>query len=407
MAFKDITKVLYDGKVKLDYKDKAHRYYARPRVNWDLPEDDPKAWGKIMYPKGTTTLIGDTLEKKGLMTWPMGLALRELFGYYNFKTAQGDVKEGFSKGVGSMWEDGVTFAFDQETLLPIVRSASQAWQRRQKQGADIGTVVHDAIEHFVLANPNREVPVLDKDGNPVIEQDGSPAMELPPIMPSGFDIAEQYNWNIKEAFPLPELGKEDQFEAERNLAFENAPADIEMANQAFAAFVEWWTTVRPVLYGAEDLLYSLQYNTCGTFDGDLGIPRDAHPCADLFPKKKHIIRVTADWKTSNASSSESAAMPEGVNYQYFVQSAIYELMRREMGLPEADDLLIVSARKDGGFSLVYASELNLTMEDCLEWAKAVILAYRLCDKTKQGLLAHAPKEQAKPKETPTFNGEAF
>lgn len=356
MAFKDITKVLYDGKIKLDYKDKAHRYYARPRVDWEKPEDDPKAWGKIMYPKGTTTLIGDTLEKKGLMTWPMGLALRELFGFYDFEGDSGRMT-GFSKGVGELWEDGKLKALTQEELLPLALSASKAWQRRQKKGADIGTVVHDAIEHYITGEP--------------------------------FDIAEQYNWNIKEAFPLPEQGEEDKFEAERNLAFEEFDADVECAKLAFEQFVKWWTETKPTLHAAEDLLYSMEHNVCGTFDGDISVKGEHHPVY----KDKEFVRCTADWKTSNASKSKSAAMPEGVNYQYFVQSAIYEMIRREMNKEPADDLLIVSARKDGGFSLVYASEVGLTVEECIDWAKAVILCYRLAEKTKSGLLKHAEEAQ--------------
>lgn len=357
MAFKDITRVMYDGKVKIDYKDKAHRYYARPRVNWDLPEDDPKAWGKIMYPKGTTTLMDETLEKKGLMQWPKQVALRELLGFYDaFETTDPETNEkhmvaaGFSKGVGTLWGDDEHTklgSFERDELIAKLKSANTAWQRKQKQGADIGTVVHDAIEHFIK--------------------------ELP------FDIEEQYLWNIKESdYETEEL---------RETAMEAAPAEVEMAKTAFLEFQKWWLQTSPVLYGAEELLYSLKHNICGTYDGDIGIQAQFHPVfADQGQK---IIRVTADWKTSKASQSKAAAMPEGVNYGYFVQSAIYEILRREMGLPANDDLLIVSARKDGGFTLVYASELGLTVGDCIQWAESVIICWRMASKTKDGLWQHA------------------
>jgi len=347
MAFKDITKVLYDGKIKLDYKDKAHRYYARTRINWDLSPDDPKAWSKVIYPKGTTTLLGDTLEKKGLMQWPKGLAIRELFGFYDFKNDNGDQMTGFSKGVGTLWEDGKLKPLTQEESIAIIKSANDAWQRKQKKGADIGSVVHDAIEHFIKGEE--------------------------------FDIAENYNWTIKEsAFETEEL---------RDKAWEEAPLEVEMAKTAFLQFQKWWMTATPTLHSAEDILYSLEYNVCGTYDGDLSIKREYHPKPELFEKEE--LRITADWKTSNASASKEAAAPEGVYYSYFIQLAIYELMRREMGFPPADDLLTVSARKDGGFSLIYASELDLTVEECIDWAKAVILCYRLADKSKGKLLAHA------------------
>jgi hypothetical protein len=353
MAFKDITKVLYDGKIKLDYKDRAHRYYVRERVNFDLPEDDAKAWGKIKYPKGTTTLIGDTLEKKGLMTWPMGLALGELFGFYDFNGSDGERRTGFSKDKGTLWDDGHLLPVDQETALPLLLSASKAWSRKQKKGADIGTVVHDAIEHFIKGQE--------------------------------FDIGEQYLWSIKEALPLPNQGEEDKFEVERNLAFDEYESDVACATKAFLQFQKWWLLIEPKLHGAEDLLYSMKFNVCGTYDADLSIPGKHHP---VF-KDKEFVRCTTDWKTSNASASKEAAMPEGVNYQYFVQDAIYEMMRREMGMEPADDLLVVSARKDGGFSLVYASELGLSVQECIDWAEATILCYRLAEKSKAGLLAHA------------------
>jgi hypothetical protein len=365
MAFKDITKVLYDGKIKLDYKDKAHRYYARPRVNWDLPEDDPKAWGKIMYPKGTTTLIGDTLEKKGLMTWPLSLAIRELFGFYDFKTEEGERLIGFSKEkavdeesgevketgrfVGTMWNDKdpkQIGPFSAEEAKKIVRSANAAWQRRQKKGADIGSVVHDAIEHFIK------------------NQD--------------FDIAENYAWNIKET--------DYENEADKVLAMEEFDLDVAMAKKAFLRFQKWWLTLNPELHSAEDILYSLEHNTCGTYDGDFSMLRERHPLPHLFETDK--LRITADWKTSNASASKEAAAPEGVYYNYFVQLGIYELMRREMGFPPADDLLTVSARKDGEFSLVYASELGLTVDDCINWAECVIRCYQFADKSKKALTLH-------------------
>lgn len=372
MAFKDITRVVYDGQIKLDYKDSVHRYYARPRVNWDLPEDDPKAWGKIIYPKGTTTLLDQTLEKKGLMQWPKSVALRELFGYYgSFENDKGEkIPAGFSKDLGTIWE--VKGALTPEKVLPLVESANKGWQRKQKKGADIGSVVHDAIEHFITDQP--------------------------------FDIAEQYLWKIKEsAYETEKL---------RDEALAHLEIDTEMANLAFNRFKKWWLETTPVLHGTEEILYitnvvhdrddstceNLDFNgnchcqdICGTYDGDISILAQNHPVFHDLGQKE--IRVTADWKTSNASNNKEAAMPEGVSYQYFVQSAIYEKMRRINGYPPADDLLIVSCRKDGNFSLVYASEIGLTVGDCIAWAEAVITCYRLADKTKAGLWAHAENKE--------------
>lgn len=345
MAFKDITKVLYDGKVKLDYKDKAHRYYVRFRENWDLPESDAKAWGKVVYPKGTTTLLGDTLEKKGLMQWPKREALRELFGFYEaFEGENGDkIPAGYSKDVGSLWKDGKLESLTQEEALEKIDSASKRWQRRQKKGADIGSVVHDAIEHFI------------KDQE--------------------FDIAENYAWTIKES--------DYDSEALRAKAMEEFDEDVMMATNAFLQFQKWWLSIKPTLYGAEDIIYSIEHNVCGTYDGDIGIPREHHPMGTQWDKD--IIRIVADWKTSKTHKEA----PEGVSYDYFIQSAIYEMIRREMDFEPADDLLIVSARKDGGFTPIFASNVGYTVEECIEWAKAVIFCYRMREKGLAGLKAHA------------------
>lgn len=351
MATKDLTRIFYEGKIKVDYKDKAHRYYAYPRIDFDLPIDDRKAWGKQLYPKGTTTLIGDTLEKNGLMNWSKGLALRELTGFYDFYNDKGERLVGFSKDVGTLWDnDGFIRQLDQDALLPIMQSANEASNRRKKKGADIGSIVHEAIENY--------------------------------IKKLEFDIGTSYMWAIKEA------KANDEFEslADYEQALKDFQSDTDQANLAFAQFVNWWEKTKPTLYGAEELLYSLLHNICGTYDANLGIPGSAHP----IKKDMKIVRCTVDWKTSNASASKSAAMPEGINYQYFTQSAIYEMIRREMGEAPADDLLIVSARKDGGFSLIYASELGLSVEDCIrDGAEATIRAYRFREKVIRGLLAHA------------------
>lgn len=349
MAFKDITKVLYNGSVKLDYKDKAHRYYVRERINWDLSEDDAKAWSKIIYPKGTTTLLGDTLEKKGLMTWPLGLAIRELFGFYDFKTNEGNQMTGFSKGVGTMWEDGKVKSLTQEELLPIVSSANKAWQRKQQKGADIGSVVHDAIEHYVLGHTN----------NPEI-----------PSIEAVFDIAEHYMWSIKEAVT-------DIDSPEYQRAMEEFESDVECANKAFAQFKLWWDTESPKLLGAEQIVYSEEYNFAGSFDG-------------LIELDGKII--LCDWKTSSASKSKEAASPNGVYYSYFIQSAMYALALLEMGdIERVDDLMIVSCRKDGGFNTLTTADIGLTVEECLKWAKCVISCYKYMDIAKKGLLAYGEK----------------
>lgn len=345
MAFKDIEKILYNGQVKINYLDKPHMYFKRMRENWDLPESDPKAWGKAKRPKGTTTLLGDTLEKKGLLTWPMGLALRELFGFYDFTNEKGEKMTGFSTGVGTLWDEktGTLLPIPQDDLLPFVQSASKAHLRKKKKGADIGSVVHDAIEHYIKGQP--------------------------------FDIAESYMWSIKEG--------EYESDAEKDRALRDFQDDVKQANLAFEQFTIWWDSLKPTLLGAEDLIYSLELDYSGTFDGLIEIPGAKHPVLTEMEK----VIVLCDWKTSNASASKDAAAPMGVYYSYFIQSAMYALAWHEMGNAMPDDLAIVSCRKDGGFDVVYATELGLSMDDLITWARSVIQCYRFMDKSKKGLNA--------------------
>lgn len=352
MAFKDIEVMLYGDKVKINYLDKPHMYFARDRIDWNLPTSDPKAWGKARRPKGTTTLLEDTLEKKGLLTWPMGLALGELFGFYNFTNENAEKMVGFSKDKGTLWTPDIPFHnlnddLQEDELLTKIKSASEAWLRKKKKGADIGNVVHDAIEHFVTGEP--------------------------------FNILEQYTANIEEA--------EYENEAALETARGNIVEDVGCAELAFDQFKKWWVGSGIKLISAEQLVYSLKYDFSGTFDALL----------DVDGRK-----VVADWKTSNASTSKEAAAPQGIYYTYFIQSAMYALALVEMGVVDAiDDLLIVSARKDGTFDTLFASEVGLSMEDCYDWARAAIKAYRLREATRkqlieQGILAgRIPDPKAK------------
>ncbi|RTL04824.1 hypothetical protein EKK58_09370 [Candidatus Dependentiae bacterium] len=365
MAFKDITRVLYDGSIQLIYKDSVHRYYARERINWDLPVENPKAWGKVIKGvKGTTTLLKDTLEKGGLMNYALTKALMDLFAFYEFTDDFGQKKIGYSeKGIGRLWdENGKLKSLDKDEALDLISFGAKASIRHTKKGADIGSVVHDAIEHFVLANPNKLEPVEDKEGNPTSD------LQLPAITPSGFDIPEQYMWNIKEA--------EYEEERLRDLALEEFEADTIKAKAAFERFANWWSKVRPELLGAEDLVYSKKYKVSGTFDALLKIDNKT---------------VLCDWKTSNASLSISANAPNGVYYDYFIQSAIYTLAWQEMGNGTIDDIGIISCRKDGEFDVVFASDLGFTVDELVEYAKMVIGCHEHRIKLRSALWEHGIK----------------
>lgn len=323
MAFRDQSVVLYDGQIKLEYKDASHRYYW-----YELLPDG--TWGQKQATKGVTTILSGTLEKSGLMTWPLNMAMKELFGFYeSFIGSDGKpVPAGLrGKGKGTMLDSSGKFRIiPKEELLSLVQSANKAWQRRQKQGADIGSLVHDAIEQYVLGTPF--------------------ALTL-----------EKY-----------EEGQEFENEEARQAWYTTAQEELDQAIVAFERFKLWWEETKPTLINAEQIVYSREFDYSGAYDALLEI--DGR-------------RVLVDWKTSNASVSAGA--PQGVYYSYFIQSAAYALALMEMGEPEIHDLMIVSARKDGEFDAVMASEVGLYMSEAIDWWKSVVYSYRMMDRIKQRL----------------------
>lgn len=321
---------MYEGSIRMTYLDRPHSYYKQERINYGLPPTDDKAWGPKTRPKGATTILGDTLEKKGLMTWPLGLALTELFGFYDFEPEPGNRKVGvWGKKKGTLLNvDGNLVPMKPDVLVPYVQSAAKAWARKQKTGADIGSLVHDAIEQYVLGTPF--ALTLDK-------------------------YAEG------QEFETPEIGA---------AWLETAPQELAMALMAFERFKIWWTETKPELINTEQIVYSKAMDVPGAYDALLKIDGRT---------------VLVDWKTSNASVSAGA--PQGVYYSYFIQSAIYAVALLEMGAVERiDDLMIVSARKDGNFNAIFASEVGLSMIEAMQWAKAVVFCYRMMDKTKYRLI---------------------
>lgn len=328
MASKDITKILYDGHIKVDYKDGAHRYYVRERADFDVDPEQPKAWGKTINTSGVTTILGDTLEKKGLMTWPLNMAMRELFGFYDFVNEDGKKMIGFSKDMGTLWDGDELRTGSKDELVDIISSANKAWQRRQKRGADIGSFTHDYIEHYITKDP--------------------------------FPLTlEEYK--SRQVFETPEEEQEWT---------KIAQEELESAQRACKSFVNWWNEKTPELIGTEQVVYSKEFKYAGAYDGLIKIDGKL---------------VLADWKTSNAALNKDAAAPMGVYYTYFAQSAAYALAHMENGGDKIDDLLIVSARKDGEFDTVYLSELGVTVEQAIEWWKDIVGCYNIMKVLKSEL----------------------
>ncbi len=177
------------------------------------------------------------------------------------------------------------------------------------------------------------------------------------------------------------------WEEDRLEWLERAPNELDMAVLAYTRFVKWWEETGPKLLEAENIVYSRKQDYSGSYDARLEIPVGKHP---VYPDRKVIVMT--DWKTSNASVAGNA--PMGVYYSYFVQDAAYANALHEMTGELVDDLLVVSCRKDGQFDHIYASQLGLSVQDCIDWWNAVVLCYRFMDKTKKGLVKlHHDKEE--------------
>lgn len=312
---------MYGGRVILEYKDSSHRYSATVD-------------GVKLKPSSVTTIKGQTLEKNGLQTWPMGLAMRHLLGFYDFDDDNGNRKTGFSEGVGVLWDFNLT---DREGLIEHCKAATKLWTVRQKEGADIGTLVHDAVEQYISGTP--------------------------------FDITvDAYRERVAE---------KEGADAITAVWEEKAPSEVEQANQAFNAFKAWWKGLGATVVFAEEILYSIEFNLAGTCDYMLTIPGKG--------------LVLADLKTTKASARAGA--PQGVYYDFMIQLGIYAAMLVEMGMEKPNDLMIISARKDGGFNPVYASELGLTVDECIDWGKHVIECYYFMRHTKKAITVLAGGEE--------------
>lgn len=370
MAFRDQKLVMYQGRILVTYLDKPHMYFVQKRVNFGtekepkfLPIEDPKAWGKKWRPKGTTTLLGDTLEKKGLQLWPMGLALAELFGFYGkFTGSDGNqVGPGFSKDKGTLWGKQI-FEAEKETLLELVLSASKAHTRAMKKGADIGSYVHQEIELFITAPMESHF----KKGIAVGKR----------LSVDEYEQGQLW-WDAQEAGEMT-VGQEK----ERDDWWKIAKEEVELAQVAFDSFCAWWLKVRPEVVEAELIVYSEELDYSGAFDGLFKIKPEFHP---VYKDWDRPILVMEDHKTSKASKEA----PEGVYYSYIWQMAAYAKAYFEMTGTLVDDFLVVSARKDGEFSTIYLSELGMTVPQAMEIWEAVVRCYRGMEKIKAALLEHA------------------
>ena len=162
-----------------------------------------------------------------------------------------------------------------------------------------------------------------------------------------------------EAHELVELYLKAKIEDKE---FKPGTASPEALN-AFNAFVEWFNQAKPSIVGVEEVVYSESHKYAGTYDCMLEVDGKIFLC---------------DLKTTNASKQA----PKGVYPEHFLQLGAYALAHEEQRLYEEanggtdllkiDDLMVISAKKNGKLDIITASELSLQVEECGNMFKRVV-----------------------------------
>jgi hypothetical protein len=253
MATQAIEADLYNGKHHLVFNPNARGRAPRYKV------DD-------VARKGVTTILGDTLSKKGLMTWPMDVALDYI-----------------------------------KAKLPVVTEedlqiAALEHERLRDAGGSTGTEAHSMVEAYLTGG--------------VVDTNHSPE-----------------------------------------------------ATNAYMAFEKWFEKAKPTVLGVENVIYSEHGQYAGTYDCLLEIDGKVMLC---------------DLKTTNPSREA----PDGIYWENFLQLGAYANAHEEQRLFEIDnggtklreieDLMIISAKKNGKMDLCKASDLGYTVLQCMNLARKVI-----------------------------------
>lgn len=147
------------------------------------------------------------------------------------------------------------------------------------------------------------------------------------------------------------------------------------AQNAFNAFMEWYSNNTIEVVNVEEVIYSAEYKFAGTYDCMLKIDGKVYLC---------------DLKTTNSSRKA----PKGVYAEHFVQLGAYAMAHEEQRkfelanggtkLVEIEDLMVISAKKNGALDIVTASDMGLDVKECGEMFKRVVNLYNF--------LAHVSKK---------------
>lgn len=138
------------------------------------------------------------------------------------------------------------------------------------------------------------------------------------------------------------------------------------AVNAYRAFVQWYEAAKPTVINVEEVIYSHSFKYAGTYDCMLEIDGKVYLC---------------DLKTTNSSRKA----PDGVYAENFIQLGAYAEAHEEQRvfeeaqggtkLRQIDDLMVISAKKNGKLDIVTASDVGLGLQDCRDMFKKVVNLY--------------------------------
>lgn len=126
---------LYRDEVILDFNPKSPKYrYTVTDIAKGVKEKSTR---------GVTSILKDVIAKPDLMTWPMNLSHKKLFG----TVFDEKLSEYVHKWGEALLKPGQPYTEDE--LHNMMMDGSRQWTQRSDQGKDIGTLVHSMIEHYL------------------------------------------------------------------------------------------------------------------------------------------------------------------------------------------------------------------------------------------------------------------
>lgn len=200
--------------------------------------------------------------------------------------------------------------------------------------------------------------------------------KLPSITPADLDDAASEYKRRRDSGAS--TGSEAHAMVERFLKGQkvNPEAGTPEAGNAYKAFLNWYEVTAPEVVNVEEVVYSDEMGYAGTYDAMLKINGKVY---------------LTDFKTTNVSRKA----PNGVYAEYFIQLGAYASAHEEQRLYEEanggtsllpiDGIAVISGRKDGKLSFVTNEDLGISVEECGDLFRAIVVIYRFLTETTKAL----------------------